>query len=161
MKHDLTITTTTDRDIVMTRTFEAPRERVFDAWTRPELLKRWLAAGRGWSMVCCEIDLRVGGGYRLVWRGPDGYALGMRGSYLEIVEHERLVSTERFDERWYAGEAIGTLVITERDGLTIATSARCYDSKAVRDSVLRTPIECVLAGYDALDDVLAAPAQEA
>ncbi len=82
----LEITTPSDREIVMTRVFDAPRDLVFDAYTKPELLKRWLLGPRGWSMPVCEIDLRVGGAYRYVWRrDPDGNEMGMGGVYREIV----------------------------------------------------------------------------
>lgn len=72
--------------------------RVFDAYTKPELLERWLGARVGWSMVVREIDLKVGGTYRFVWRGPDGTDMGMRGVYREIVPSEQLVATEAFDD---------------------------------------------------------------
>ena len=73
----LTLTTPTDREIVMTRVFNAPRKLVFDAMTKPELLKRWFFGPPGWSLEVCEIDLRVGGGYRYVWRGRGGTEMGM------------------------------------------------------------------------------------
>src|ERR1700740_2690854 len=94
----LTLTTPTEREIAMTRVFDAPRRLVFDAMTRPELVKRWLLGPPGWSMPVCEIDLRVGGTYRYVWRGADGTEMGMRGVYREIAPPERLVATESFDE---------------------------------------------------------------
>src|SRR3954471_17741721 len=100
----LQVTTPTDREIVMTRVFDAPRRLVFDAFTRPELLKRWLGVLGGWSLEVCEVDLRVGGTYRYVWRGPDGTAMGMRGVHREIVPAERIVATEVFDDPWYEGE---------------------------------------------------------
>ena len=82
----LEITTPGDREIVMTRVFDAPRELVFDAHTKPELVKRWLLGPDGWSMPVCEIDLRVGGAYRYVWRrDTDGTEMGMGGVYREIV----------------------------------------------------------------------------
>src|SRR5205823_14297450 len=75
-----------DREIVMTRVFEAPRNLVFDAYTKPELLKRWLGVFGGYSMPVCEVDLRVGGTYRFVWRGPDGAEMGVRGVYRRSEE---------------------------------------------------------------------------
>src|SRR6267143_2888304 len=91
----LKITTPSDREIAMTRVFDAPRNLVFDAWTKPELLKRWLGVRAGWSLAVCEIDLRVGGAYRYVWRkDSNGTEMGMRGVYREIVRPDRLVSTE-------------------------------------------------------------------
>src|SRR4030081_468454 len=96
----LTITAAAEREIVMTRVFRAPRELVFDAHTKPELVKRWLLGPDGWSMPVCEIDLRVGGSFRYVWRHGNGNEMGMRGVYREIVVPERLVATEKFDEPW-------------------------------------------------------------
>ena len=86
----LKVTLPTDREIVMTRVFDAPREMVFDAFNTPELLKRWFGP-RGWSLVVCEVDSRVGGGFRFVLRGPDGKEMGMRGAYKEIVRPSRSV----------------------------------------------------------------------
>jgi uncharacterized protein YndB with AHSA1/START domain len=86
----LKVTTPTDREIAMTRVFDAPRRLVFDALTKPELVKTWLLGPPGWSMPVCEIDLRVGGAYRFVWRGPDGTEMGMGGVNREIVVPEWL-----------------------------------------------------------------------
>src|SRR6266511_3490186 len=99
----LQVTTPSEREIAMTRVFNAPRSLVFDAWTRPGLITRWLGVRAGWSLPVCEIDLRVGGAYRFVWRGPDGTEMGMVGVYREIVPPERIVCTERFGEPWYPG----------------------------------------------------------
>ncbi|HEV2842730.1 MAG TPA: SRPBCC domain-containing protein [Chthoniobacterales bacterium] len=82
----------------MTRAFDATRDLVFDALTKPELVKRWLLGPPGWSMPICEIDLKVGGAYRYVWRHEDGREMGMGGTYREIVRPERLVNTELFDK---------------------------------------------------------------
>ena len=118
----LTLTAPGEREIVMTRVFDAPRQLVFDALTKPALVKRWLLGPPGWSMPICEIDLRVGGKYRYVWRKDnDGTEMGMGGVYREIVVPERLVTTERFDEAWYPGEAVGTLVLVEQRGRTTVT----------------------------------------
>jgi uncharacterized protein YndB with AHSA1/START domain len=151
----LTVTTPGDREIVLSRVFDAPRQLVFDALTRPELVKRWLTGPPGWSMVVCEIDLKVGGAYRYVWRGPDGAEMGMGGVYREIIVPERIVSTEAFDQPWYPGEAVGTAVLTEQDGKTTLTTTVRYESKEARDAVLRTPMaEGVAAGYDRLAELL-------
>jgi uncharacterized protein YndB with AHSA1/START domain len=92
----LKVTTPTEREIAMTRVFDAPRNLVYDALTKPELLKRWLGVFGGWSLAVCEIDPRVGGTYRYVWRGSDGTEMGMRGVCREIVPPERVVCTESF-----------------------------------------------------------------
>ncbi len=135
------VTTPSDREIAMTRVFDAPRELVYEAYTTPALLKRWLGVHRDWSLAVCEIDLRVGGAYRYVWRGDDGREMGMGGVYLEIVPGERLVTTERFDTSWYPGDAEATIVFAERKGRTTLTLTVKYESRDARDEVLRSPMK--------------------
>ncbi len=150
-----------DRELVITRDFDAPRALVFDAMTKPELVKRWLGVFGGWTLPVCEIDLRVGGSYRYQWHGPNGERMGMRGVYREIARPERIVTTEMFDESWYPGGAVGTAVLTERAGRTTVTTTVVYDSREARDAVLKSPMETGLsAGYDKLDEVLASVAME-
>jgi uncharacterized protein YndB with AHSA1/START domain len=152
----LKVTTPTDREIVMTRVFDALRRLVFDAMTKPELLRRWFFGPPGWSLAVCEIDLRVGGAYRYVWRSPDGSDMGMGGVYREIVVPERVVATEKFDNPWYPGEAVGTLVLVELGGKTTLTQTILYESREARDAVLKTPMEHgVATGYDRLAELLA------
>lgn len=156
MAYALKVTTPSDREVAMIRTFDAPRTLVWEAITRPELLKRWLGVHNGWTLAVCEIDLRVGGAYRYVWRGPDRSEMGMGGVYREIVRPERLVSTEKFDQSWYPGEAVGTVTLEEHGGRTTMTTTVLYDTRDARDAVLQSPMEQgVAAGYDALDAVLA------
>lgn len=158
----LRVTTPSDREVAMTRAFDAPRHLVYDAFTNPELVRRWLGVFGGWTMPVCEIDLRVGGTYRYVWRGPDDSTMGMRGIYREIVPGERIVSTERFDEAWYEGEAVGVIDFVERDGRTTVTTTMCYASRAARDAVLKSPMEKgVEAGYAALAELLSTLTVEA
>jgi uncharacterized protein YndB with AHSA1/START domain len=150
------LATPTEREIVITRVFDAPRKLVFDAHTKPELLKRWLTGGPGWSMAVCEVDLRVGGAYRYVWRRPDGAEMGMGGIHREIVSPERIVVTQLFDEDWTGGEVIGTLVLTERGGKTTLTNTLVYSSPEAREAVLKTPMDQgMAAGYDKLAELLA------
>jgi uncharacterized protein YndB with AHSA1/START domain len=152
----LQVTMPSEREIEMTRVFDAPRDLVFDAWTRPELLKRWLGVRAGWTMEVCEVDLKVGGDYRYVWRGPDGAEMGMGGVYREIVAPERLVATESFDEPWYPGEALDTLVLVEHDDKTRATTTVLYESQEIRDAVLESGMtRGVGESYDVLDEYLA------
>jgi uncharacterized protein YndB with AHSA1/START domain len=152
----LQMTTPSEREIAMTRVFDAPRRLVFDAWTKPELLKRWLGVRGGWSFAVCEVDLRVGGAYRFVWRGPNGKEMGMGGVYREIVPPERLVATEEFDDPWYEGEALYTTVFVEKGGKTTVTTTVLYASRDVRDSVLKSPMERGVAeSYDRLAEILA------
>lgn len=152
----LQVTTPSDREIAMTRAFDAPRALVFDAWTKPELLKRWLGVFGGWTFAVCEVDLKVGGMYRYVWRGADGKEMGMGGVFREIVRPERIVCTERFDDAWYPGDAVDTAVFVERAGKTTVTTTVVYASKDARDGVLKSPMEGGVAkSYDKLDEVLA------
>jgi len=152
----LTVTTPSDREIAMSRTFDAPRQLVWDAHTQPELVKRWLLGPPGWSMPVCKIDLRVGGSYRYEWRkDEDGSIMAMGGVYREIQAPERIVSTEKFDEPWYGGEAVDTLVLTERGGKTTLTTTVLYASKATRDAVLKSGMTSgVEQSYDRLADLL-------
>lgn len=144
-----------DREVVFAREFGAPRELVFDAMSRPDLLKRWLTGPPGWVMSVCDVDLRVGGGYRYVWTGPGGAQMGMGGIHQEVVPPERVVVTQVFDEDWTGGEAIGTLTLIEKDGRTLMTNTIRYSSAAARDAVLKTPMEQgMAAGYHKLDQLL-------
>ena len=154
---NLKLATQGDREIVMTRALDAPRRLVFDAFTKPELVKHWLLGPPGWSLPICEIDLRVGGVYRYVWRrDSDGSEMGMGGVYREIVAPERLVATEKFDQAWYPGEAVGTTVLVEQDGKTTITQTVLYHSREARDAALKTGMERgVAASYDRLAELVA------
>lgn len=146
-----------EREIVMTRMFDAPRGLVFKAYTTPELVRRWLLGPEGWSMPVCEIDLKVGGRYRFLWRHADGQEMGMGGVYREVIAPERLVSTEVFDQSWYEGEGLGTVVFKEHQGKTMLTTTLLYQSQATRDGVLKSPMEGgVRASYDRLAAIVEA-----
>jgi uncharacterized protein YndB with AHSA1/START domain len=150
----LKITTPGDCDVVLTRVFDAPRHLVFDAFSKPELLKRWFGP-RGWSLVVCEVDFKVGGGFRFVLRGPDGKDMGMRGVYREIVPPERSVHMESFDDYPDKPHQV-TSVLTEEGGKTTLTATVRYPSKEVRDIVLKSGMEHGAAeSYDKLSEVLA------
>jgi len=145
----LKVTTPTDREFVLTRVFDAPRRLVFDAFSKPELLKRWFGP-RGWSLVVCEVDFRVGGGFRFVLRGPDGLDMGMRGTYREIMPPERSVHMESFDD--YRGESQVTAVFVEQGGKTTLV---LYPSQEVRDAVIKSGMENGAAEtYDRLAELL-------
>lgn len=151
----LEITTPTDCDIVMTRVFAAPRHLVYRAYTTPALLTRWLGVFGKWSLDVCEVDLRVGGRFRYVWRDTGGREMGMTGTYLEIVPDARLVSTEVFDDHWYEGEATATVTFVEHAGRTTLTMAMRYGSKAIRDGVLKSGMQDgVGKSFDMLATVL-------
>jgi uncharacterized protein YndB with AHSA1/START domain len=150
------VATQGDREIVMTRVFDAPRTLVFDAFTKPELIKRWLLGPPGWSMPVCEVDLKVGGKYRYVWRKDGAQTeMGMGGVFREVVATRRLVATERFDESWYPGEGVGTTEFVEKGGKTTLTQTMLYESREAREAVLKSGMESgVIASYDRLADVL-------
>lgn len=150
------ICTPSDREIQVSRDFDAPRSLVFDAFTKPELVRRWLLGPPGWTMPVCEIDLRVGGSYRYVWRSEkDGSQMGLRGVFREITPVERLVATERFDDAWYPGEALDTTVFEERRGITRTTITIVYESQEARDTARRSGMEYgMAAGYDRLETLL-------
>jgi uncharacterized protein YndB with AHSA1/START domain len=151
----LQVTIPSDREIAMTRVFDAPRDLVFDALTKPELMKRWFYGPPGWSLDVCEMDLRVGGAYRWVWRGPDGSAMGVGGVFREVAAPERIVATERFDVAWYPGEAQVTQVLVEHGGKTTLTLTVLYESREARDIARKTPMEAgVEMGYDRLAEML-------
>jgi len=148
----LKVTLPSDREVMMTRVFDAPRHLVFDALTKPELLKRWFGP-RGHSLIVCEVDLRVGGAWRYVLRTPDGREMGMGGVYREIVPAERTVHTEAFDD--YPGESIVTTVLTEHQGKTTLTGTVLCESQEIRDAVLGTGMEHGAAEtYDRLAELL-------
>ena len=156
--NDLKIEAEGDRSIRMTRTFHAPRTAVYAAWTQPELVRRWLLGpGNDWSMPICDIDLRVGGEYRYVWRNAaNGAEMGMGGEFVEIDPPARIIATERFDESWYPGSAFVSTEFAEAAGETTLTQRVTYDSADARDGVLRSPMESgVGAGYDRLEVLLA------
>jgi uncharacterized protein YndB with AHSA1/START domain/DNA-binding transcriptional ArsR family regulator len=151
----LQLTTPTDREITLKRVFAASRERVFAAFTQPELLKKWFFGKPGGTLAVCEVALKAGDSFRYVWRDPDGSEMGMSGMCLEMTPPVRLVATEKFDQSWYPGEAIGTITLTEEGGLTTLTQTIRYDSQAARDIVLQTPMEHGVAlGYDRLAELL-------
>jgi len=151
----LKVTTPSDREITLTRVFDAPRPLVWEAFTKPELLRRWFGP-RGWSLAVCEVDLQVGGGFRFVLRGPDGTQMGMRGVYRELVPPERSVHVESFDD--YPGsDSLVTAVFVEHAGQTTLTATVLYPSQEVRDLVIKSGMEHGAAeSYDRLAELLAA-----
>lgn len=148
----LKVTMPSDREVVMTRIFNAPRPMVFDAFTKPELLQRWFGP-RGWSLAVCEGDFKVGGWWRFVLRGPDGTEMGMRGAIRELVRPERVVHAESFDD--YPGESLVSTHFSEQDGKTTVTITVRYESKQIRDAVVASGMEHGAAEcYDKLAEYL-------
>lgn len=141
------------RTIRMTRRFHAPRELVFDAMTKPELVRRWWGGYRSREVSVCEIDLRPGGAWRFVLRDPSGREYGFGGVFREIVRPERLTQTWRFDGD--PTESVETIVFTEEDGFTVMTNTAEYPTVAARDATLATGMETgAAATLDALDALL-------
>ncbi|WP_340687062.1 SRPBCC family protein [Amycolatopsis coloradensis] len=157
MGRTLNVTKSGDLEIVMTRSFDAPRTLVFDAWTKPELVRRWFGP-RGCEVVECEIDLRVGGRWRYRLR-HGGMDMVLQGVYQEIDRPERLVSFETNEDcEASEGQALATLTLVEHEGVTTLTQVVRYDSKRVRDAVLASGMERgVGEGFDKLAEFLAAP----
>ncbi|HEY7560839.1 MAG TPA: SRPBCC family protein [Gaiellaceae bacterium] len=141
------VTLPTDEQILITREFAAPRHLVYEAWTTPELVKRWWHANRG-EMTVAEIDLRVGGGWRYAMVTPDGMEVAFHGEYREIVPGERLVSTEVY-EGFPDAEALDTLTLTEVEGRTILEILVQHASKEHRDAHIASGMEDGM--QDALD----------
>jgi len=153
----LQVTTPTERELVMTRVFHAPRSMVFDALTKPELLKRWYVM-TGWSMVLCEIDLREGGAWRFVTRRPDGKEIGQFGVYREIVPSERIVNTESWED-WNPGELLVTTVLVEQGGKTTFTSTLLFPTQEVRDMLIKAGMTSgAVETFDKLEELLASVA---
>lgn len=151
------VSTPTDREIVLTRDFDAPRRLVFAALTRPDLLSRWFGA-QGWQLVVCEVDLRVGGTWRFVSQGPDGARMGHGGVYQLIRPVERLRYTERYDDQSYPGETVISHRLAENHGRSTLTTTIRYATPEGRDRVLRYPMaRGVSESYARLDHVLAGP----
>jgi uncharacterized protein YndB with AHSA1/START domain len=151
----LKLTTPSEREVVVTRMFDAPRSMVFDAHTQPDLVRRWLLGPPGWTMPVCEIDLRVGGKYRYVWKNAAGRAMGVAGTFKEIDRPSRIVITQLFDEDWTGGETIVITEIVEKSGKSIVTTTVCYASREARDAALKTGMTTGMeAGYERLDELL-------
>ena len=155
MPKPLTITTPGDRDIVVVRQFDAPRDLVFLCYSRPELLRRWYGMP-DWTTFVCDIDFRVGGKYRIGQRSPDGYELASQGVYTVIVEPERIDQTEYYDDDWTKGGSVNSLIFTEKDGRTTSTMTVTYSSAEARAAAVATPMaEGMEIGFKRLDAVLA------
>jgi uncharacterized protein YndB with AHSA1/START domain len=144
-----------DREMVITRVFDAPRSLVFEAWTNPEHVPHWMVGPEGWSMPVCEIDLRPGGVWHFGWRHSDGTEMAMRGVYREIVPPERLVTTESWGGDW--PETLNTVALSEEDGKTTVTITVLYPSQEARDAALGTGMEQGMSlSFDRLADYMRA-----
>lgn len=158
MPNSLQVTTPTDLEIVMTRTFDAPRRLVWEAMVQPALIRQWLYSPEGWSMIVCEGQVEVGGAFHWAWNDPDGrLALTIRGVYREVLPPERIVHTEVMEMGTDGplGELLATLVLSEEHQRTTLVMTLLFDSKQARDGALASGMERgVAAGYEALDRLL-------
>ena len=131
-----------DREIVITRAVNASARVVFDAWTKPEFVRRWWAPkSRGVTLSRCDADLREGGAYRYVMRRSDGQEMVFSGTYAEFNPHSRLAYTQIFEPMRHMGETSVTVTLDEAAGATKITSIERYPSGQVRDAILATGME--------------------
>ncbi len=134
VKNRTTVERKSEREFVVTRTFNAPARLVFEAWTKPELLKRWWAPkSMGMSLLSCEMDVRVGGSYRFVFPLDGGKTMAFFGRYIEVTPHSRLVWT---NEEGDGGEAVTTLTFEEKDGKTLLVLLERHPSKEAVDEAI-------------------------
>jgi uncharacterized protein YndB with AHSA1/START domain len=150
------VTTPSPTEVMHSREFAAPRELVLDAYTKPELLRRWFGP-HGWTLVECEIELRIGGAWRYVVAGPDDARMTLHGTYLEIVRPERLVVTENNGDCHARAEheALTTTTFADLGGRTLLTTLVRYPSRDVRDAVLGSGMEHGVAqGFERLAELL-------
>jgi uncharacterized protein YndB with AHSA1/START domain len=138
-KKALTITLPSDREIVMTRVFDAPRRLVFEAHSKPEHVRRWWGPRR-FTVAVRDMDFRPGGAWRFVHQGPDGTEYGFRGVYREIVPPERIVQTFEF-EGMPGHVSVETLTLVERDGKTTLTTRSVFETREDRDGMLQSGME--------------------
>ncbi|KQU97554.1 hypothetical protein ASC89_19950 [Devosia sp. Root413D1] len=155
MQPPLTITLPSDREIVVTRTFKASADLVFDCWTIPALIRRWLGPA-DWVFVTCEFDARVGGKWRFVTTGPGGFEMGSSGEVLEITRPDWIKTNEIYDMDWTGGQTIVTNRITEANGITTSVVTILYANKEARDGARATPMaEGMEMGFKRLEELLA------
>ena len=150
-----TVTLPSDREILITRVFDAPAAHVFRAWTTPDLVRRWWAGDTAvWEV--CDIDLRVGGSWRYVVREPEGYEVGFHGEYQEIDAPHRLVSTEVYEGFPDAdASALDTMVLDEHDGVTTMRITVLHSSQEHRDAHIASGMEGGMQlSMDRLEDIV-------
>lgn len=156
MPKPLTIEVVGDRQLVITREFDAPRELVFLCYSKPDLLRRWYGLP-DWEMTVCEIDFRVGGKWRFVSKSPGGYEMASQGIYTLIDQPAQIDQTEKFDDNWTDGETVNELKLIDKDGRTISVTTVTYASAEGRAGAVATPMaEGMEIGFKRLDELLAA-----
>jgi uncharacterized protein YndB with AHSA1/START domain len=155
MPKPLTIEPAGDRQLVITREFDAPRDLVFLCYSKPELMRRWYGLP-DWEMTVCEIDFRVGGKWRFVSKSPGGYEMASQGIYSLIDQPSQIDQTEKFDDDWTGGETHNELKLVEKDGRTISITTVTYGSPEGRAAAVATPMaQGMEIGFKRLDTLLA------
>jgi uncharacterized protein YndB with AHSA1/START domain len=151
----LTVAMPSDREVLVTRVFDAPRNLVWDCHTKPELIRRWMLGPPGWSMPVCEVDFSVGGKYHYRWRkDADGVEFGFNGMYREIETQRRIVTIERPDGS--DAEAVNTLAFTEAGGKTTLSLSMMFASKTARDAAVATGMtDGMEQCYQRIDEIAA------
>jgi len=156
------VSTPSDREVKVTRSFRAPRALVYRAYTEPELLKRWCSGPPGWSMAVCEMDVRVGGSYRWRWRNDEGnQEFGFAGTFREVQPTSRIVHTQGYDPGTLGVEypdepAIVTASFTEVAGVATVTTVIDFGSKEARDGAVASGMtDGMEQSYQLLDALLA------
>ncbi|WP_394844897.1 SRPBCC family protein [Pendulispora brunnea] len=154
MKNRTTVERTSERELVVTRTFNGPARMVFEAWTKPELLKRWwVPKSLGSSLLSCEADVRVGGKYRFVFSNGDSEPMAFFGRYLEVIPNSRLVWT---NEEGGEGGSVTTLTLEEKDGKTLLVMRDLYPSKEALDAAGTGFADAMVEMFEQLDELLVA-----
>jgi uncharacterized protein YndB with AHSA1/START domain len=137
----MTLTLPSEREFALTRVFDAPRRLVFEAWTKPEHVRRWYGC-EAFTLLVCDIDLRIGGAYRYTMRAPDGVDHTLQGVYREIAPPGRLVYTEGYVTKCFvSNEALMTVTFVEQGGRTTLTSTVLHQSVEDRDAHLKSGVE--------------------
>lgn len=155
MQPPLTITLPSDREIAVTRTFKAPADLIFDCWTIPALIRRWLGPA-DWVFTTCEFDARVGGKWRFVTKGPNGMEMGSSGEVLELTRPDWIKTNEIYDVDWTGGQTIVTNRISEANGITTSVVTVLYATKEAREGARATPMaEGMEMGFKRLEELLA------
>ncbi len=149
-----TWSTPSDVEVAVTRAFDAPQHLVFDAFTKPEHIVHWMLGPDGWTMPVCEVDLRPGGRWHMVWRRADGTEMGMTGTYLEVTPHSRTVQTEAWGDDW--PETVNTTEFVAEGARTTVVQTMKYPSRADRDRAMETGMtDGADTSYDRLEEYLA------
>jgi uncharacterized protein YndB with AHSA1/START domain len=139
------------REIIIMRTFKASRHLIFSGLSQPTLISQWLGGPPGWSMSICEVDFKVDGHYRHVWKNAEGQVAAVNGVYHDIAQSERIVRSELFDPPWYPGGSIVTTLLSEKNTHTLLTTTIVYESNEAREVVLKSDMEAgMMMSYDRL-----------